>query len=452
MANAPQIFRKVVHMAFGTCAILLKWMSPVQAIALAVAAFLFNLFLLPYVGGKYIARGERGFDRGILLYPLAVLVLILVFPYRPEISAAVWMILAFGDGSAALFGTVLRSPSLPWNETKSVAGTVAFVVVSLVPVWWIATFMHPGSDRRWMFLVVALTVTGCAAVESLKTSIDDNITVPLTGALFMVALLSCVARDQPVPGTSAWIWIGINAALAVAGYAARSVSISGLIGGLVLGAIIILGGGWQLYLVLLAFFIIGSAGTRLGFDSKSSLGVAQEGEGRRGFSHAFANAGLAAMIAALIPFSQYPTEMLFLAAAAALVTATADTTASEIGQLLGRRAFLPLTFRRVERGTEGAISVEGTLAGAAAAFIVALVGVLGLRSRIGGFMQASGSPKFWDLVLILTVAGIVGSYLESVIGSWNRRQREPIPNGVMNFMNTLFGSAVAVILWMAVVR
>jgi len=49
---------------------------------------------------------------------------------------------------------------------------------------------------------------------------------------------------------------------------------------------------------------------------------------------------------------------------AALATATADTTASEIGQLVGRRAFLPLTLRRVPVGTEGAISLEGTLAGA----------------------------------------------------------------------------------------
>ena len=36
----------------------------------------------------------------------------------------------------------------------------------------------------------------------------------------------------------------------------------------------------------------------------------------------------------------------------ALATAAADTTGSEIGKLLGKRAFLPLTFKRVERGTD----------------------------------------------------------------------------------------------------
>ena len=49
-------------------------------------------------------------------------------------------------------------------------------------------------------------------------------------------------------------------------------------------------------------------------------------------------------------------------------------------------------------------------------------------------------------MLILTVAGIAGSYCESVLGSWNRKQAEPIPNGVMNFINTAIGAAASVAL------
>src|SRR5207237_5757499 len=148
---------------------------------------------------------------------------------------------------------------------------------------------------------------------------------------------------------------------------AESVDVSRAIGCWILGTIIILFGGWQLYVVLLAFFVIGTATTKLGYRRKAGLGLAQEKDGRRGFSHAFSNVGMAAMLAIVASMSSDGVRF-WLAAAAALATATADTTASEIGQLIGRRTFLPLTLKRVPVGTEGAISIEGTLAGLAAGF------------------------------------------------------------------------------------
>src|SRR5204862_449016 len=105
---------------------------------------------------------------------------------------------------------------------------------------------------------------------------------------------------------------------------------------------------------------------------KAGAGLGQEKGGRRGAGHAIANVGVAALCAVacwrglgLVP--------LFMGISA-LATAAADTTGSEIGKLFGKRAFLPLTFKRVERGTDGAISLERTLAGIVAAFLVALAG------------------------------------------------------------------------------
>ena len=55
----------------------------------------------------------------------------------------------------------------------------------------------------------------------------------------------------------------------------------------------------------------------------------------------------------------------------------ADTASSEIGKAYGRRTFLITTLRPVPPGTEGAVSLEGTTAGAVAALLVALVGAAG---------------------------------------------------------------------------
>ena len=49
---------------------------------------------------------------------------------------------------------------------------------------------------------------------------------------------------------------------------------------------------------------------------------------------------------------------------AALATKLSDTCGSEIGKAYGKTAYLVTTWKVVPRGTEGAVSVEGTVAGA----------------------------------------------------------------------------------------
>jgi len=68
--------------------------------------------------------------------------------------------------------------------------------------------------------------------------------------------------------------------------------------------------------------------------------------------------------------------------AASFASKLADTTSSEIGKAYGRTTYLVTTLQRVPRGTEGAVSAEGTAAGVAAAAVVAGMAVaLGQASR-----------------------------------------------------------------------
>ena len=87
-----------------------------------------------------------------------------------------------------------------------------------------------------------------------------------------------------------------------------------------------------------------------------------------------------------------------LAFAAAFATAAADTVSSEIGKAFGRRTFLITTLRPVPRGTDGAVSLEGTLAG-----VAALAPVAGLGRRGPGSLDRSA---LW----ILPVAAFVANY------------------------------------------
>ena len=60
-----------------------------------------------------------------------------------------------------------------------------------------------------------------------------------------------------------------------------------------------------------------------------------------------------------------------------------DCCQRQVGKAYGRTTYLSTTFQRVPRGTEGAVSVEGTLAGAAASLLMAALSLLGGQVRSG---------------------------------------------------------------------
>ncbi len=439
--------RKLLHIGFGLGAVSLRWLPWPAAAGIAALAVLGNWLVLHRIFGRAVARHERGFDEGIVLYPAVVLALILVFRHQLGIAAVSWCILGFGDGFATLAGTYFRrSPRLPWNRNKSWAGLAAFLVAATPAsfvVWYLVgdspTLLPP------LFIILA-TVIVAAVAESLPLRIDDNLTVPIAAAVVLSILAGATSWPFLHDDRTTILWLAANAVLAAIGYLGRSVDVSGAVGGCVLGAILIVCAGWPLYISLLAFFVIGTATTKLGFRRKAARGLAQERGGRRGFSHAFSNAGVASICAVAISFSSGgPGEVIFLllAGIASLATAAADTVASEIGQLLGRRAFLPTTVGPAPVGTEGAISVEGSLAGLLGGLFVAAIGVSALVLQVPGRF-APEAP--WKPVLFLTACACVGSYLESVAGAWNRKRAEPVPNGVLNFFNTAVGALLAVFL------
>lgn len=425
--------RKIIHIAFGLGAFALKWL-PWWAMALvAAAAVVGNWLVLPRILPS-IARKKR--DVGILLYPLVVALLIVVFRDSLHYAAIAWALLAFGDGFATLIAKSVRTPPLPWHREKSWGGFVAFLVFgtagALAVGWWM-DWWHP--------ITIALVALVAAIAESLPLRIDDNLTVPFAASIALIVLAIDPRHPYAVWPATPW-WLAVNGALAIIAFYLRSVTFSGALGGFVLGSILIFGAGWPLYAALLAFFVLGTAATKLGYQRKAKAGLAQEGGGRRGFSHAFANVGVAAICAIamsrLIRTNLADVELPFIVlfmGIASLATAAADTVASEIGQLFGRRAFLPLTLRGVPVGTEGAISVEGTLAGFIGGFKVALIGVLAAHYAYDVALRL-------DLIAAVTICAFLGSYLESIAGSWNRKYGSPVPNGVLNFFNTFAGAVL----------
>ena len=145
----------------------------------------------------------------------------------------------------------------------------------------------------------------------------------------------------------------------------------------------------------------------------------------------FANLCVAALCA--LPAIWFPQfrDVLLLGAMAALAEAAADTVSSEVGQATANSAYMITDFRPASIGTNGAISVEGTLSGCIAASIVAWV------SSFVGLVP-------WQWTPIVAIAGVAGMFLDSVLGAtWENAGR--MGNDSVNFVSTVFAADLALV-------
>ena len=220
----------------------------------------------------------------------------------------------------------------------------------------------------------------------------------------------------------------VTAAFAALAYVLGMVSRGGALGGFVVGSLIYASLGPQGFAVLALFVVGGSLLTRLGYRSKQRAGTAQESGGRRGAKNALANCAVAVLCAALATLTGDPS---FTAAfVASLGAAFADTAESEFGQIYGRTPSLVTTFRRVRPGTDGAVSLPGTLAGVAAATVTAALGL------VVGLVGDPGE------MLLVGLAAFVGTGADSLIGALTPRAG----NELTNLLCTLTAATLVVLL------
>ena len=219
----------------------------------------------------------------------------------------------------------------------------------------------------------------------------------------------------------------VTACFALLAYALGMVSRGGALGGFVVGAVIYTCLGPQGFAILALFVVGGSLLTRFGYGRKRRSGTAEAGEGRRGAKNALANCGVAVVCALLNALTSL--DVFAVAFVASLGAAFADTAESEVGQLYGRAPRLITTLRRVSPGTDGAISLPGTLAGLVAAALTATLGfALGLVASPG-------------LILLVALAAFLGTVVDSLVGAIALR----VGNELTNVLCTLVAALLTFI-------
>jgi uncharacterized protein (TIGR00297 family) len=233
--------------------------------------------------------------------------------------------------------------------------------------------------------------------------------------------------------------IGLNAILMLVAIIApkKLLTPAGLIHAGALGVIVWGTLGWRGYGVVMFYFLVGSAVTRIGMAEKEAEGIAEKRGGARGpenvWGSAFAGTICAIGVAAteLDLLAPEWKSILLLGYVASFATKLSDTTASEIGKAYGKRTFLITTLQPVARGTEGAISLEGTLAGIVGGLLIALVAYSLHLIGVSG-------------VLICAMAAFIATNAESVIGATLQSKFDWLTNELVNILNTIIGAGVAI--------
>lgn len=189
--------------------------------------------------------------------------------------------------------------------------------------------------------------------------------------------------------------------------------------------------GWPGYVVVAFYFIVGSAVTRVGMKEKEERGIAEARSGARGPGNVWGSALTASICALAILFvSPSLHGLLLLGYVASLSTKLADTTATEIGKAYGDRTFLITTLQPVPRGTEGAVSLEGTVAGVVASGAIALVGwSVGMIDGLG--------------IVCCVLAAFIATTIESVIGATIESKLDWLTHDLVNIINTGIGAIAA---------
>ena len=210
------------------------------------------------------------------------------------------------------------------------------------------------------------------------------------------------------------LFAGFVLAVLISGvaYFSKSLSKGGMIAAMGLGTVIFGLGGLPWAILLVAFFVSSSILSRLFSGRKNKLNEKFSKGHQRDAAQVLANGGIAGLCVLLqlfFPYSPWP----WLAFAAALAAANADTWATELGVLSKSPPRMISTWKIVERGDSGGISLAGSLAALGGSFLIAALAVLIRPDLPFDF----GWDTLAAVALLITLAGFGASLVDSFLGA-----------------------------------
>jgi uncharacterized protein (TIGR00297 family) len=278
------------------------------------------------------------------------------------------------------------------------------------------------------FLSIIFGIIAAVLLKVILLKYEDSLVIEGIG----IAMTMLLIRELNYKADLQMVAVAVIFAFAFAYFAYRSktANLSGLFSIALVGIILLVFASPLWLLVMIAFFVLGSAATKYKFEYKKRIGVEQGQSGARGYKNVFAN-GIAATAAAVL-FGVFQEPVFVVMYVGCVATAAADTLASEIG-VTGGVPYMITTLKKVPIGTNGGVTLVGQS--------VALFG--GLAISLVAFLLGMITLP---MVAVCTLAGFVGTNIDSLIGA-TLENRGFLGNAGTNLVATVGGGLVAVALF-----
>lgn len=188
-----------------------------------------------------------------------------------------------------------------------------------------------------------------------------------------------------------------------AGYRVKSLSKSGAIAAAIVGYAVYVGFHFKGLLLLGVFFATSSYWSKYKSAAKKTMEEKLAKSDTRDWRQVLANGGAAAFFSVLYIFDHTP--MWLIGFVVSLASANSDTWASEIGSLSKKNPLYIRTFKRVDKGTSGAVSGLGTIAALSGSLLIAWISVWFFQLNL-----LVGS--------IIFLFGFIGNVIDTLVGAF----------------------------------
>lgn len=125
---------------------------------------------------------------GTVYYALSLLVLSIIsfgILNKPEIGLVPCLVMAYGDGLAAIIGKAVKSKKYEiGNSQKTIAGSLTMFIVTVLAVFIYLTYMqNPAAAFYAIIIGILITIVEAISIKGL-----DNLTVPICTLLLLLSI------------------------------------------------------------------------------------------------------------------------------------------------------------------------------------------------------------------------------------------------------------------------
>lgn len=221
-----------------------------------------------------------------------------------------------------------------------------------------------------------------------------------------------------------------------------TLDLKGVLLAVIFGILILILGldlGYLFLCAMIAFLVLSAIVTNTGLHYKKALNL---GQNLRGVKNVLAN-GLPPVLFVILFFLfriSGNANLAYLAAIGAIASIaaiTSDKFSSEIGVLDGKPTML-FTLRKVRKGTSGAVTWLGLVAGLIGSFIIAILAYFLVNGNSGLIIA--------KVIVVVGISGFIGCIVDSMAGYYEEKN---IGNKyTSNFVCGIIGGLVAMLILM----